>query len=73
MLAFQRVEANAPGKNALHLLVADLQERDEVARTVMDFGGRVVGLVAQDDAEWLVMEDPEANRFCVLAVGPGSD
>ena len=75
VLAFQRVEAKVPGKNALHLdlHVAHERERNEVARRAEDLGGRVVDLVSQDDTEWLVLEDPEANRFCVVAVGPLSD
>lgn len=57
----------------LDLDVADLQERDQVVCRAEDLGGRVVDLVSQDDTEWLVLEDPEANRFCVVAVGPRSD
>jgi hypothetical protein len=53
--------------------VAHDQERDEVARRAEQLGERVVGLVSQDDTEWLVLEDPESNRFCVVAVGPLSD
>lgn len=75
VLAFQRVEAKSPGKNALHLdlRVAHERERDEVARRAKALGGRVVDLLSQDDTEWLVLEDPEANRFCVVAVAPMSD
>lgn len=71
-LAFQRVETKARGKNALHLdvHVADATEAELTVQRALVLGGRVLSRVQQDDAEWVVLLDPENNQFCVVAAGP---
>lgn len=71
-MAFQRVETKAPGKNALHLdvHVTDDSEVEPVVERALALGGRVLRRVQQDDAEWVVLLDPENNQFCVVAVVP---
>lgn len=64
MLLFHPVPDRKRAKNRVHLdLRATESQYDEVARLVA-LGGRVV----TDDAavEWVVMQDPEGNEFCVL-------
>ncbi len=64
MLLFQPVPDKKQAKNRVHLDVrAAGSQYDEVAR-LMALGAR---LRADDpDEEWVVLEDPEGNEFCVL-------
>jgi predicted enzyme related to lactoylglutathione lyase len=68
--AFQRVESKAEGKNALHLdlHVADEHEVQQVTARAVELGAHVLERVRQGDTRWVVLEDPEGNRFCVVAV-----
>lgn len=71
-LAFQRVEDRTPGKNALHLdvHVPTGAEVEPVVQQALCLGARVLERVEQDGVRWVVLLDPEANRFCVVAAGP---
>jgi len=64
MLLFQPVPDTKRAKNRMHLHVRVTgSQYDEVAR-LMALGAR---LRADDPAEeWVVLEDPEGNEFCVL-------
>jgi hypothetical protein len=70
-LAFQRVAAKTPGKNALHLdvHVADESEVEPVVQRALTLGAREHARMQQDGVEWVVLLDPEDNEFCVLAFG----
>ena len=69
LLLFHPVPGPKRAKNRVHLdLRAKGSQYDEVARLVA-LGGRVV---TDDPAvEWVVMQDPEGNEFCVLPPGNG--
>ncbi|MGB3485399.1 MAG: VOC family protein [Mycobacterium sp.] len=64
-LGFQRVPAPTPGKNKVHLDF-DTPDRDgEVARLV-EAGATELGRQSYGPGiEWVVLEDPEGNAFCV--------
>ncbi|MFF4760662.1 VOC family protein [Streptomyces sp. NPDC001292] len=65
-LLFQRVPEAKAGKNRLHLDLHPGEGRraDEVER-LKGLGARVVRHVREPAGEWVVMEDPEGNVFCV--------
>lgn len=55
----------------IHLdLYAD-DQGGEVARLEALGAQRVHWPKRPDDADYVIMEDPEGNRFCVVAAGPG--
>ncbi|MEU3253722.1 VOC family protein [Streptomyces sp. NPDC006997] len=65
-LLFQRVPEPKTGKNRLHL---DLhpgagRRADEVER-LRGLGASVLREVKEAGGEWVVMQDPEGNEFCV--------
>jgi hypothetical protein len=64
MLLFYPVSDRKQAKNRVHVDIrASGPQYDEVARLVT-LGARVV---ADDpDQEWVVLQDPEGNEFCVL-------
>ena len=70
-LRFQRVPDHKVTKNRLHLdmLVEDL---DEACGRVEALGGRraVEQPVTEYGWSWIVMEDPEANEFCLGISAP---
>ena len=68
-LAFQRVPAKTPGKNALHLdvHVRDQREVEAVVERAKELGARVFSRMEQEEVQWVVMLDPEENQFCVVA------
>lgn len=64
-LALSLVSASARARRRHHLdLYADDQEA-EVARLVR-LGARRVDWDYEDDADYVVLEDPDGNRFCVV-------
>ncbi|MFF4790827.1 VOC family protein [Streptomyces sp. NPDC001276] len=65
-LLFQRVPEAKSGKNRLHLDLHPGEGRraDEVER-LKGLGARVLRHVREHGGEWMVMEDPEGNVFCV--------
>jgi len=63
-LGFQRVEDPTPGKNRVHL---DLQTPDveaEIERLVAD-GATLVDRHTESGFSWVVLADPDGNRFCI--------
>jgi Glyoxalase-like domain len=60
-------------RNRLHIDLRPDDQDAEVAR-LEDLGARRID-IGQGDVTWVVMEDPEANEFCVLQtralVAPG--
>ncbi|MFB7571514.1 VOC family protein [Streptomyces sp. NPDC093064] len=65
-LLFQRVPEAKSGKNRLHLDLHPGEGRraDEVER-LKGLGARALRHVREHGGEWMVMEDPEGNVFCV--------
>ncbi|MFB7109011.1 VOC family protein [Streptomyces sp. NPDC056291] len=65
-LLFQRVPEAKSGKNRIHLDLHPGEGRraDEVER-LKGLGARVLRHVREHGGEWMVMEDPEGNVFCV--------
>jgi len=67
-LIFLAVPEAKAGKNRLHLdfrpTGSDADQQAEVTR-LEDLGARRID-VAQGDAPWIVMADPEGNEFCIL-------
>ncbi|MGP4083556.1 VOC family protein [Streptomyces sp. KR55] len=65
-LLFQRVPEPKSGKNRLHLDLhpARGQRADEVER-LRGLGASVLREVKEPSGEWVVMQDPEGNEFCV--------
>ncbi|MCX4908016.1 VOC family protein [Streptomyces sp. NBC_00878] len=65
-LLFQRVPEPKTVKNRLHIDVhtGDRQREAEVAR-LTGLGAAVLREVKEQGGEWVVMEDPEGNEFCV--------
>ncbi|MGW3726535.1 VOC family protein [Streptomyces sp. NPDC000851] len=65
-LLFQRVAEPKSGKNRLHLDLHPAQGRraDEVER-LRELGASVLREVKEPGGEWVVMQDPEGNEFCV--------
>jgi hypothetical protein len=65
-LAFLRVPGGKTTKNRLHIDLNPAGQQAEVRR-LLTLGARRVDIGQGDDAEWVVMADPEGNEFCVLA------
>ncbi|WP_409470271.1 VOC family protein [Streptomyces sp. HC307] len=65
-LLFQRVPEPKSGKNRLHLDLhpAQGQRADEVDR-LRGLGASVLREVKESGGEWVMMQDPEGNEFCV--------
>lgn len=54
----------------IHLDIYAEDQRAEVAR-LLSLGAREVDWEGYpDDADWIVLEDTEGNRFCVVDTGP---
>lgn len=64
-LAFQRVDDPTPGKNRLHLDVMASGDLDEQAAELVAAGAVLVGKRAIGDFEWITLEDPDGNEFCL--------
>jgi predicted enzyme related to lactoylglutathione lyase len=66
-LRFQRVPELKVAKNRLHLdLTAD--DPEAAAARIAKLGGRRTSEAhAEYGLEWIVMEDPEGNEFCVIS------
>lgn len=64
-LFFIRVDDPKPAKNRLHL---DLHAEDQAAAVddLLARGATRAAVGQADDAEWVVLRDPEGNEFCVL-------
>lgn len=64
MLAFQRVDQPAPGKNRLHLDLGAPDLDTEVER-LTGVGATIVERRQMGDFRWVTMADPDGNEFCV--------
>lgn len=64
-LLFLRVPERKTGKNRLHI---DLRLDDQAAGVARleGLGARRVDVGQGQDADWVVMADPDGNEFCVL-------
>jgi hypothetical protein len=65
-IEFIRSESHDDRKSPLHIDLDPDDQADEVARLVA-LGARRVDVGQPDDANWVVLADPEGNAFCVLA------
>jgi catechol 2,3-dioxygenase-like lactoylglutathione lyase family enzyme len=65
-LEFLRVPGSKTGKNRLHIDLNPSDQQAEVQR-LLGLGATRIDIGQGDDAEWVVMADPEGNEFCVLA------
>ncbi|MFD7442584.1 VOC family protein [Streptomyces sp. NPDC059909] len=65
-LLFQRVPEAKTVKNRLHLdLHPGPERRDAEAARLEGLGATVLRRVKEPGGEWVVMQDPEGNEFCV--------
>ncbi|TQN27800.1 putative enzyme related to lactoylglutathione lyase [Haloactinospora alba] len=64
-LFFVHVDDAKPAKNRLHL---DLYAEDQAAAVddLVARGATRAAVGQSDDAEWVVLRDPEGNEFCLL-------
>jgi hypothetical protein len=61
---FAKVPEPKTAKNRMHLDVAAPDVETEVARLV-ELGAKRVADMEESGYEWIVMQDPEGNEFCV--------
>ena len=66
-LYLQKVPEPTPGKLRMHLDLLSNDIEVDVARLV-DLGATHVRDMTENDLRWVVMEDPEANVFCLFDV-----
>jgi catechol-2,3-dioxygenase len=68
VIVFQRVDDKLDGRNTVHLdlHVEGMDEMDEAVKRAQALGARVVDHVHQAGAQWVVLQDPEGNVFCVV-------
>jgi catechol 2,3-dioxygenase-like lactoylglutathione lyase family enzyme len=68
-VAFQRVPDPTRGKNRLHL---DLLVRDlpTARKRAVELGASEVSEHSRDGFHWLVVADPDGNRFCLIQPPP---
>lgn len=65
VLWFSEVPEEKVVKNRVHLdLIADDDLEEEVAR-LEGLGATIRNWAEEDGEEWVVMQDPEGNEFCV--------
>lgn len=64
-VSIQQVPETKTGKNRLHLDLYTSRQRDEVER-LLGLGARVHPRVPEPDEDFVVLEDPEGNLFCVI-------
>lgn len=64
VLAFQKVPDPTPGKNRLHVDVTAPDREAEVERLLAD-GATLVDRQEHEGFAWVVLADPDGNRFCV--------
>jgi len=64
-LFFTRADGAKPAKNRLHL---DLYAEDQAAAVndLLARGATRAAVEQPDDADWVVLRDPEENEFCLL-------
>lgn len=64
-LFFVRVDEEEPAKNRLHL---DLYAEDQAAAVdeLIARGATRAAVGQPEEAEWVVLRDPEGNEFCLL-------
>ena len=68
-LTFQQVADRSPGKNALHLdlHVGTPEAVEATVAEAVSLGASIHERVEQGGIFWVVLTDPEGNRFCVVA------
>jgi predicted enzyme related to lactoylglutathione lyase len=67
-LGFRTVAEPTPGKNRVHLDLADVAADDQLKR-LQDLGAAVLRRHEMESYSWVVLADPEGNQFC-LATAP---
>ncbi len=71
-VSLQRVPERRVGKNRLHL---DLYAEDPDAEIdrLLKLGAKRFDRVPEPDEDFVVLEDPEGNLFCVVDLGTSAD
>lgn len=72
MIALQRSETAPEPRPRLHfdLHVADVAEQKTEAGRLISLGARTVDWDSYpDDPDFVVLEDPDGNRFCIVDLG----
>lgn len=64
-LSFQRRDRHRQGRNWMHLDLYTNDQRSEVER-LEAIGARRYPWTYEADADYIVMEDPDGNLFCVV-------
>ncbi|MGW1026607.1 VOC family protein [Streptomyces sp. NPDC002577] len=65
-ILFQRVPEPKTGKNRLHIDVhSPGGQRDTEVDRLAGLGASVLRRVKEPAGEWVIMQDPEGNEFCV--------
>ncbi|MDR1800117.1 MAG: VOC family protein [Bifidobacteriaceae bacterium] len=68
-LGFQKVTEPTPGKNRLHLDLADPDPEDRL-KQLQAMGADVLRRHEMPDFAWVVLADPEGNQFCLATAPP---
>jgi predicted enzyme related to lactoylglutathione lyase len=69
-IVFLRVPEGKAGKNRLHLDFVP-EDRDAEVQRLLDMGATRTDIGQTGDETWVVIEDPEGNKFCVLSAREG--
>jgi hypothetical protein len=64
-MLFQVVPEPKSAKNRFHLDLHRGAERDQVVERLVGLGATVIGHYAERGSEWVTLQDPEGNEFCV--------
>ncbi|MCL2803184.1 MAG: VOC family protein [Micrococcales bacterium] len=65
-LGFQKVTDPTPGKNRLHLDMS-APNRDAQVERLKSLGAKFVAAHQMGPLDWVVLEDPDGNQFCLAA------
>ncbi|MGH2826160.1 MAG: VOC family protein [Actinomycetota bacterium] len=68
-VSIQKVPEERSGKNRLHLDLYTDEQEAEVER-LLELGATRHPRTPEPDEDFIVLEDPEGNLFCVIDTGP---
>ena len=69
-VSLQLVPEKRSGKNRLHLDLYTDEQEAEVER-LLELGATRFARTPEPDEDFIVLEDPEGNLFCVIDTSPG--
>jgi catechol 2,3-dioxygenase-like lactoylglutathione lyase family enzyme len=74
-IGIQRSDTEAQARPRTHLdfIVETAQEQRSEVERLVDLGGGEVEWEYDDDADFVVVEDPDGNRFCVVNMSGGQE